>query len=298
VQTVKATDLVETELARQNGDLAKTFAAEVLVLRTPMAYGVDDQIREYVEGLKQRNAKTNKLCVLLETTGGYIEVVERIYAVFRKHYAEVVFVVPNYAYSAGTVLVMSGDEIYMDYYAVLGPIDPQFEAEDGKGMLPGIGYLHKFDELVKTINDKQKNNEIVAAEMAYLVRKFDPTKLFQIEQSRDHSARLLKEWLPKHKFKNWGPKTQSGKVVDQAYKEARAAEIAAILGEPKRWHSHGRGIGRRDLEGEEIKLRIQDLDQDQALNNMIQEYYSLFIDFCGKQGIDNALHGQNGVRVI
>jgi hypothetical protein len=297
VLTVKANDLVETELARQNGELAKKFVAEVLVLRSPMTWGVDDQIREYVEELKQRNAKTDKLCVLLETTGGFVEVVERIYAVFRKHYSEVVFVVPNYAYSAGTVLVMSGDEIYMDYYAVLGPIDPQFEAEDGKGMLPGIGYLHKFNELVKSINDKQKNGEIVAAEMAYLVRKFDPTKLFQIEMSRDHSARLLKEWLPKHKFKNW-TKTQSGKVVDQKYKEERAAAIAAILGEPKQWFSHGRGIGRRELEGEEIKLKIQDLDKDQPLNSMIQEYYSLFLDLCGKQGIENAIHGQNGLRVI
>src|SRR5690606_24230974 len=95
--------------------------------------------------------KRGTLVVLIETTGGYIEVVERIYEVFRKNYNKVNFVVPNYAYSAGTVLVLSGDEIYMDYYSVLGPIDPQIQNEEGK-VVPGLGYLAKFDELVNKIN--------------------------------------------------------------------------------------------------------------------------------------------------
>ncbi len=47
-------------------------------------------------------------------------------SVMRKHYKEVSFIVPSHAYSAGTVLVLSGDKIYMDYYSVLGPIDPQY----------------------------------------------------------------------------------------------------------------------------------------------------------------------------
>jgi ClpP class serine protease len=55
--------------------------------------------------------------------------VERIVSVFRKHYDIVEYVVPNYAYSASTILVLSGDEIYLDYYSVLGPIDPQMEDE-------------------------------------------------------------------------------------------------------------------------------------------------------------------------
>jgi len=51
---------------------------------------------------------------VLTTGGGSIEVVQRIVDVFRQHYTLVDFIVPNYAYSAGTVLAMSGDAIYMD----------------------------------------------------------------------------------------------------------------------------------------------------------------------------------------
>ena len=43
----------------------------------------------------------------------------------RHHYDIVDFVVPTHAYSAGTIFVMSGDSIYMDYYSRLGPIDPK-----------------------------------------------------------------------------------------------------------------------------------------------------------------------------
>jgi ClpP class serine protease len=65
-----------------------------------------------------------KLAVLLTTGGGVVEVLPRIVDTFRRHYDVVDFIVPNYAFSAGTVLVMSGDAIHMDSYSRLGPIDP------------------------------------------------------------------------------------------------------------------------------------------------------------------------------
>lgn len=50
--------------------------------------------------------------------------------------------------SAGTVLVMSGNKIYMNYFSVLGPIDPQIERPGGT-MVPGLGYLIKYDRLIE-----------------------------------------------------------------------------------------------------------------------------------------------------
>jgi ClpP class serine protease len=51
--------------------------------------------------------------------------------------------------SAGTVLVMCGDNIYMDYFSVLGPIDPQVKRRSkGNVYVPALGYLEKYNELV------------------------------------------------------------------------------------------------------------------------------------------------------
>ncbi len=140
------------------------------------------------------------LVVLLQTPGGAMETVERLVSVMRNHYEKVSFIIPNYAYSAGTVLALSGDSIYMDYYSVLGPIDPQYSDSEGR-RLPGAGYLAKFNELVNHINNPMQINS--EAELAYLVKKFDPAWLFQIEQAVNHGISLITEWLPKYKFKDW-----------------------------------------------------------------------------------------------
>jgi hypothetical protein len=231
---------------------------------------------------------------VLETTGGFIETVERIYDVFRTHYREVDFIVPNFAYSAGTVLALSGDRIYMDYYSVLGPIDPQIENDDGK-FVPGIGYLSKFQELVDKINNAQ-NGSSRTAEIAYLLKKFDPAMLFFLEQAKEHSTKLLELWLSKHKFKNWR-KTGSRRLpVTDEMRRTRGYEIAAILGDPKKWHSHGRGIGLKELTSDGIKLKIDDFGKNNDLSTAIHEYYNLLTDFCQRTGARYALHTKNGLR--
>ena len=69
---------------------------------------------------------------MLTTGGGSTTVVERLVNILRQHYKEVNFIVPDYAYSAGTIFCMSGDNILMDYFSVLGPIDPQVQNKEGR----------------------------------------------------------------------------------------------------------------------------------------------------------------------
>ncbi|MEZ5785831.1 MAG: hypothetical protein R3D62_04970 [Xanthobacteraceae bacterium] len=235
------------------------------------------------------------MLVIVETTGGYIETVERIVSVFRMHYNTVEFVVPNYAYSAGTILVLSGDEIYMDYYSVLGPIDPQLEGDDGYS-LPGLGYLAKYEELISLINNPEVDPKATRAELAYLISKFEPAKLFLIEQSIEHAQQLLRDWLPKYKFKNWIEKETSKQPVTPEDRQRRANEIATVLGNVQRWHSHGRGISIRELASEEIKLKVINYGENEDWNRNISNYYGLFIDYLGKRGFSGGLHSRRGVR--
>lgn len=300
MRQVKADDYIAAILGKGNTDLSKQLKSDVIVIKSPIKFGLDQAVRYEIENLHDDpKNRLDRLSVLLETSGGYIEVVERIYNVFRKHYGFVEFIVPNFAYSAGTVLVLSGDEIYMDYYSVLGPIDPQFETEDGN-FLPGLGYLQKFDDLVKTINEARSPDK-VRAEITYLLNKFDPAMLFHLEQAKNHSITLLEEWLPKHKFKAWTKTENRSKNVTAAMRKQRARRIAEILGSPKRWHSHGRGIGIRELTSDEIKLKIKNFGEDKDLNQKIGNYYHLFTDYCTKIGAggtgDTVIHTlRNGLR--
>lgn len=274
-----------------NDALSRHFGADVIFLKSPMRQPVDDAVKDEIEEIKSlRGQKKRKLVVFVETNGGFVETVERMVSVFRKHYDTVEYVVPNCAYSAGTILVMSGDEIHMDYYSVLGPIDPQMES----GM-PGMGYLAKYQELLDTINGAS-DPQRVRAEIAFLLEKYDPAKLFWIEQAVEHSKSLLRDWLPKYKFKSWTQKETTGGPVTDADRQQRADDIAMVLGDAKKWHSHGRGLTIRELESEDIKLKIKNYSDNKTLYGNISHYRGLLVDYMGRRGFRSALHTKRGIR--
>lgn len=113
--------VIEKLLDERAGVIQDATGGDVLAYLGPIAWGLNEQIKTAIEEIENRQ---EKLIVILETTGGYIEVAERIASIFRYHYNRVEFIVPSFAMSAGTILVMSGDAVFMDYASVLGPIDP------------------------------------------------------------------------------------------------------------------------------------------------------------------------------
>ncbi len=278
-----ANRIVEDQLDRLASELEDELSADLLSFIGPIHYGVDDLIRDAVEEKKDKN---NKLAVVLETSGGYIEVVQRIADTLRHHYPVVEFIVPNAAMSAGTVLVMSGDAIHMDYYSVLGPIDPQIERADGARWIPAVGYLVKYKELI----DKSDQGTLTTAELAFLLEKFDPAELHQFEQARELSISLLTEWLATYKFKNWEKTKTQGIEVTPEMKKERAAHIAGILNDTKKWHTHGRGISMAVLRGEELKLEIDDFGQKPELNAKIKAYYKPLVDYMAVRGLRAFIH--------
>lgn len=285
MNAIKTDDVIKGLLADKCSILSEKLSGEVIFIRAPMAPGIDDIVRREVEAIKSVSGSRDQLIVVLETTGGSIEVVERISDVFRHHFHSVIFVIPNFAYSAGTVLSLSGDEIYMDYYSVLGPIDPQIRNRDGR-WVPGLGYLEKYNALIES----SKKGTLTNAELEFLIRKFDPAELFALEQAKNHSEDLIEKWLCQYKFKDWKSKEESGDPIDDGYRSKRAKQIAELLGDPKEWNSHGRGIPLRVLDSERIGLKIKNFAEDADLNKAIREYNDLLIDYCGKIGIEIAVH--------
>lgn len=291
-------DVIFNFLREQVNSISSMFNSDVITIFSPMIDGVDVRVRQYIEDIKDIAANTPKLkdnlVVILETPGGSVEVVEKIVNVFRHNYSHVKFIVPGFAFSAGTVLVLSGDEIYMDGFSVLGPIDPQIMNSDGH-YLPATGYLHEYNRLLSEINDKIKNNIPAIAEINYLTSSFQPEKLAFIEQHIKFSQTLIVNWLINYKFKNWHTTKTKQLQVTSDMKRSRATDIATILGDVNRWHMHGRGIGLRELQGEDIKLQINNFSDDDALNTIIRMYYDVLKDYLTKTGNQIAIHGSNNL---
>lgn len=274
--------LVEEQLHEYARGLQDVLNADVLSFVGPITYGADDLIRDIIESRQKRR---RRVAFLLETPGGYIEVAERIANTLRHHYREVEFIIPNFAMSAGTVLAMSGDAIHMNYYSVLGPIDPQVARPNSTDLIPALGYLAKFEELI----EKSRRGELTTAELAYLVQKFDPAEMYSFEQASQLSITLLKQWLVKYKFRNWKV-TKGRKIkVTRKMKIQRAAEIAEKLNDIERWRSHSRGISMQVLK-RTLKLQIDDFGRNKQLNNQVQLYYKLLKDYMMRVRLQFVLH--------
>lgn len=263
-------------------NLERILNADVFVYYGELIDGVEANVKQIIEQICSDGQKHEELYVLLTTTGGSLNPVKRIVNIFRNFYKEVNFIVPDYAYSAGTVMCCSGDKIYMDYYSVLGPIDPQVRNKDGK-FVAALGYLDKINELI----EKAKRNELTNAEFIIL-KDFDLAELRAYEQARDLAIDLLVEWLPKYKFKNWNIHSSSQTPVTDEDKRNRAIEIAQNLSDNKEWKSHGRPISRVELG--RLKLQIDKLEDDQEAYKAVTAYHELMTDYVQKYSMQRFIH--------
>ncbi len=263
-------------------ELEQQLNSDVITYYGPIVDGNENTFLDIVEELITDTNKKEQLAIVLTTTGGSAMAVERYVNIIRKHYNRVIFIVPDYAYSAGTIFCMSGDEIWMDYFSVLGPIDPQVKNREGN-FVPALGYLDKVNELI----EKAKTNTLSNAEFLIL-KDFDLAELRGYEQAKELTISLLEKWLVKYKFKNWNIHETQGTPVTQDDKINRAKEIADALGDNKRWKSHGRPINIEALE--DLKLKINDYSGENEIRGKIRGYYNLLRNYLGTYNIPIFIH--------
>ena len=277
-----ANELVRKTLKEQLLKLESHFNADFISLTGQIFDGYEKVLLHVIEQLKKRN---NTLYFILTTTGGSATAVERFVNILRYNYKIVNFIIPDYAYSAGTIFCMSGDDIYMDYYSVLGPIDPQVRNKEGK-YVPALGYLDKVNELI----EKARDGVLTDAEFLIL-KEMDLGEFRSFEQAKELTIDLLKKWLVKYKFKNWNVHEtnpdRKGKKVTITEKRERAEQIADKLSDNKRWKSHGRPINIEELN--ELQLKIYDYSNE-PYRKLIRDYYELLSDYIMKNRHEIFIH--------
>ncbi len=284
-----ANAIVEAQLVQHLASIERDFDADTLTYIGPITTGADDHIKDAIEGLPRHK---KRLVFILETNGGFAESTRRISDTLRHHYRTVDFLIPSHAMSAGTILAMSGDSIWMDYYSVLGPIDPQVQSQDGSRLIPALGYLIKYEELLARANAGQAGG----AELEILLN-FNQGELYSYEQARALSISLLEEWLVRYKFRNWRRTERRRQPVTRAMKKARAREIAAILNDAKRWNSHGIGINMAVLK-RDLKLKIDDFGAKKELRQDVRAYHKLLLDYMGRMGQTSVVHTRNSYEAL
>ena len=133
---------IESQLRERLDLIGEALGADVVAVVSPIAPGLERRLRAALDALPCKEAS---IAVILDTTGGLVEIVERMVVALRHAYRDVTVVVPDRAMSAGTILALSADRIMMDYLSCLGPVDPQIQR--GEEFVPALSYLNQFERL-------------------------------------------------------------------------------------------------------------------------------------------------------
>jgi len=202
-----------------------------------------------------------KVDIYIETPGGSGETAEEIVRFLRNNFETVSFVVSGEAKSAGTIIVLSGDEILMTETGSLGPIDAQIRI--GRSIVSAYDYI-------EWVEDKRKEAEtqgVLNPFDATMVAQITPGELGSVFHALKFAEDLVVEWLINYKFKKWTVTETSKKPVTEEMKKIRAEDIAKELTKHSKWRSHGRSIKIDDLE--EIGLQITRVDDNPTLAEIV-----------------------------
>jgi len=198
------------------------------------------------------------LDLLLHTGGGDIDAAEKLISMVRNKVGSAILriIVPDFAKSAGTLMVLGADFVVMSDTSELGPIDPQIILSDGNGnrIRHSVqSYLDAYDQHTATL---QKDPGNVAAQI--MLGKLDPAtvKLFQAVKAR--AQRFAEVQL------------QRGMMRDGSGNWSKAA---TELLDTTRWLSHAQMISWEDAQDPRIGLKVEHLNPK---SDEWQEYWQLY----------------------
>lgn len=211
--------------------------------------------------------------IILITNGGSGQQVAKFVNSLRPRFDNVSFILPNVAMSAGSIFIMSGNEIIMGPDSYFGPIDPQIPNTEGR-FVPA-------QSIIALINDIQINGEKLIKNGKNprwvdleILRSIDKKDIGAALTASQYSISLVTEYLEKYKFSSWVKHSLTGLVVTQDEKHERAEEIAEKLCNHELWKSHSTGISR-EVAYEKCKLQITRAEDIPNFYRSLRRFWAL-----------------------
>lgn len=253
---------LESELLKLISDYNKvrnTFALVfVAALRKPIPDIALSQDDYYIIHDLLTNVDSRRVDIYLETPGGSGEAAEEIVRCLHSKFDQVSFVISGEAKSAGTIMVLSGDDILMTDTGSLGPIDAQVPI--GRSVVSAYDYLEWAEEKRREAEKTGRLNPFDAT----MVAQISPGELSGVYHALKYAEELVTDWLAKYKFKNWSTTETRKLPVTPEMKQKKAKEIAAELTNHSKWRSHGRSIKAMNLN--DLGLQVARVEDNQKLD--------------------------------
>jgi hypothetical protein len=261
--TLEFQDELQKQIAAYNKETGRYLFVYAADLNKARTRGVDVSLgQEDFYNIQDilRECTKKSIDFYIETPGGSGEAAEEIAKFLRRKFETVNFIIAGEAKSAGTILALSGDNIYMTDTGSLGPIDAQIKI--GRSVVSAHDYKEWVDK--KRI-EAQENGNLNPFD-AIMVAQISPGELYGVINSLEFAKDLVKGWLAKYKFKNWKITRTRKIIVTDEMKINRANEVAEKLCNHTEWRTHGRSLKIEDLEQ---LLLIEHIDTNPKLAEIV-----------------------------
>ena len=173
--------------------MADALGMPTLVLYWPDGRGIEiSDVRELRTFLKSQGLSrlqtAGQMAVMIETFGGIVGVPYLIGQMLHDYADEIVFLVPNKAYSGGTEICLSGNQIIFGEDATLSPIDTQ--VPDAVGNRWSDTAIHNFRELADGAEHDATRAAIIEATIGFIS---PPTiaEVYRLSRMATQHARVL-----------------------------------------------------------------------------------------------------------
>lgn len=198
--------------------------------------------------------------LLLHTTGGEIDAAEKIMRMVRAKAGDehLRIIVPDFAKSAGTLMVLAADSVVMSDSSELGPIDPQVVSIDGGGNPRPHSvqdYLDAYNEIRKEVMANPAN---VAAQI--MLGKFDPATIKRFEADVQRARQIAEKHLLRGMFRRTG---------------GNWSRTADELLNTKTYRSHGQMIAYEDAVDAKLGLNVDYIKTSDPLWQDLWQLYCL-----------------------
>jgi hypothetical protein len=220
--------------------------------------------------------------IILHTPGGEADFAYKMVKFFRRRCKNLNFIVPLMAKSAGTLMCLGGDAIFMGEFAELGPVDVQIQDPVERGMEP----LSPLDELKSMEFLRDYAVELFDFFTALIIRNSGMSVKDAIREASPYVSAMVRPLYEKIDPLEVGEHRRA-----LAEGEEYARRLLTLTDNPvastiidklvRQYPSHGFDI---DLdEAAELKLPVRPLDrgQDERLTAAIMELHNDGISFTG-----------------
>jgi hypothetical protein len=248
-ERVKLIDLTETVMKNRGNSL--------LIMFYPPRSSIDESQIELLHtalnsgGVLIANPLA-KLDILIHTVGGEPTAAYRLAQVIRDFSEEATFLVPEYAYSGGTLICLSGDTVLLGNHAVLSPIDitlrrrlnidsedetPRFRDEEYSDTLMELVAIDHFIKVatqarIEIEGEFRKRNWRLATSkveetmLCKMIEEMGVPEIAKVFREKNITQEYARELIKCYMFKNRINPKQMDKILRRLVVEAPSHEFS------------------------------------------------------------------------